>query len=129
MVKLRTDKIRNFLETANYAGVASHLTVRYEDVVTDGSGDILSQIEKATGIKAKCKAKPPQSLSVRNYDPRYVKWMNKNVDWSTEALIGYGRCNVDDFAPSSGDDNKRPACVPALGPLLEWEGTLPPSIW
>ena len=129
VVQLRTDKIRNFLETANYAGVASHLAVRYEDVVTNGSGAILSRIEKATGVKAQCKAKPAQSLSVRNYDPRYVKWMNKNVDWSTEALIGYGRCNVDDFVPSSGEDNKRPACVPALGPLLEWEGALPPSIW
>lgn len=130
VVQLRRDKIRNFLESAQYAGVAGHLTVRYEDVVTNGSCDILSRIEKATGVSAKCKAKPPQNLSVRNYDPRYVKWMNDNVDWSTEALIGYGRCNLDDIAPSTySDGNTSSACVPALGPVLEWEGTLPPSIW
>ena len=127
IIQLRTDKIRNFLETAKYAGVLDHYTVRYEDVVTNGSGEVLSRIEKASGVKAKCKAKPPQILSARTYDPTYVKWMNKKVDWSTEALLGYGRCNVDGH--SSNDDGNRPACVPALGPLLEWVGPLPDSIW
>jgi len=119
IVDMRRDKIRNFLEVAKYAGVAHHLTVRYEDIVSDGSDDLHAQIEAATGIKAKCQPKPKQNrTTAKTYRPEYVTWMNRHVDWSTEALLGYGRCSL-----IEGDSKE--VCKPTLGPLIDWKGKLP----
>ena len=91
ILDLRRDKILNFLDVANFDGVAAFLPVQFEFVVTQGSGELLDEIENITGLQARCKRAPPRTLIQKSLDDEYFAWMNDHVDWEVESRIGYSR--------------------------------------
>lgn len=89
ILELRRDKIRNFLEIRNFEGVLGFEAVRYEDLVTQGTSELILRLEKALDTKAQCNPHPPGRLSSRKIAPEFEEYLEKNVDWATEALVGY----------------------------------------
>mmetsp|Transcript_24034 Transcript_24034/g.36071 ORF Transcript_24034/g.36071 Transcript_24034/m.36071 type:complete len:380 (-) Transcript_24034:945-2084(-) len=89
IVELRADKIRNFLNTIEFSWVKDLITVRYEDLLNNGTEALLKQIEHATGEKAACAPSPSQERRKRRIDLNFERWITKNTDWSAEELIGY----------------------------------------
>lgn len=89
IVDLRRDKIKNFLSVRNYDAVKAFFPVQYEYVVSNGSADLIDAIENATGFEAKCKRSPPRQLIPKQLDSNFIKWMNENVDWEVERMVGY----------------------------------------
>ena len=89
VIKLRRDKILNFLSVKNYDIVKHHTVVRYEDLIDLGTAFVIDEIETKTGIKSHCSPTPPQNRTIRDFKPEYIKWITENVDWDTEKLIGY----------------------------------------
>ena len=89
IVDLRRDKIKNFLGVRNYPAVAALLPVQYEYVVSRGTADLIEAIENVTGLYAQCTPSPPRELVPKQLDAHFVKWMNNNVDWEVEEMVGY----------------------------------------
>jgi len=89
VIDLRADKIKNFLEVKEYKRVKSYQSVRYETMVTGGTEWLIRELEKATGIEAKCEPVPPKDVKHRYLEPEYIEWMSENIDWKTEELVGY----------------------------------------
>jgi hypothetical protein len=115
LLDLRADKIQNFLSTARFPGVVHLIKLRYEDLVWDsatytdddsyltlpfpGIAGLLETIRDHTTLTPDAsagwildetgffKAEPLQGVDM-NED--YVKFIEKHVNWSVEALIGYG---------------------------------------
>ena len=94
VVDLRRDKIKNFLDVRNYPAVASFFPVQYEYVVTRGTADLIKAIEKESGLKAQCQPSPPRELTTKELDASFVKWMNANIDWEVEKMVGYYERNT-----------------------------------
>jgi hypothetical protein len=92
ITELRRDKILNFFQNVpKMKGVSHFIPLRYEDVVSHGSSALLKNIEKAMGIKASCQPSQPQILKRKKISPDFVQWLNNNLDWDMEALVGYER--------------------------------------
>jgi hypothetical protein len=115
ILKLREDKIKNFLGTANFNGVVDHIPIRYEDLVWDedytddalylslpfpGIAGLLEKIRDQTKLIPDVSAgwildqdgvfrAEPLGVGVGKLDPYFVQWMEDNVDWDVEELIGY----------------------------------------
>jgi len=96
VIDLRADKIKNFLEVKDYKRVKSFHPVRYEQMVEGGTEWLIRELEKQTGLTAKCTPKPPHKVHYRPVDAEYVEWMADNVDWDTEALVGYKASDIPD---------------------------------
>eukprot|EP00804_Cyclotella_cryptica_P004496 CCRYP_017629-RA/>CCRYP_017629-RA protein AED:0.04 eAED:0.04 QI:1284/1/1/1/1/1/3/156/1395 len=116
LLDLRADKIQNFLSTAHYPGVVHLIKVRYEDLVWDsasytddasyltlpfpGIAGLLESIRGHTTLTPDISAGwildengffKAEPLSVgMDLDADYIKWMEMHVNWSVEALVGYG---------------------------------------
>ena len=89
ILELRRDKIRNFLQVADVSSVRQMFAVQYDEMVTEGTDLLLSHLEAALGVKAKCvpyhgNASPKQPL-----DADFIEYMREHIDWDTEALIGF----------------------------------------
>ncbi|KAL7470075.1 hypothetical protein ACHAXS_010320 [Conticribra weissflogii] len=94
ILEMRAGKIRNFLETAQYSNVEGFWYYRYEDLLKQGTEDLVTRIERATGVKRnqeKCKIFEPQNRRKRSMDPAYFDYMVDHVDWEAENLIGYDK--------------------------------------
>jgi len=91
ILDLRRDKIKNFLGVQQFDGVAAYLPLQYEYMVAKGTSDLISEIEKITGLKAHCKRAPPRTWAPKDLDAEFVEWMNDHVDWEVEKLVGYSR--------------------------------------
>lgn len=89
IVDLRRDKINNFLDIANFDGVASFLPVQFEFMVSRGTSELIGLVENITGLQAHCKRAPPRPLRPKDLDAEFIKWVTYNVDWEVEKLIGY----------------------------------------
>lgn len=90
IVDLRRDKILNFLSVADMKGVKSFHPFRYEELNRGGTSTLIKALEEATGKKAKCNPYPGTGMVKHKKVPKaQIDWMNKNVDWETEALVGY----------------------------------------
>ena len=90
IVDLRREKILNFLTVPQMKGVKAFFPERYEELSRDGTASLIETLEKATGKTAKCEPFPATgAVKRKRVDPRYVRWMNQNVDWEVEGLIGY----------------------------------------
>jgi len=97
IVELRRDKILDFFDRVpTISGVNHFLPVRYEDLVSQGSAILLRSIEKSLGVEAKCEPLQPQRLKRRKMPQLFVEWLNENLDWEVEALVGYGKANSTD---------------------------------
>jgi len=104
IIRLRASKIQNIMSLDTWPNVKALIGVRYEDLQSDsGLAKLLLHIENATKVKPSCKnlfmsvEKEYKAGDIVGWltsglgmtDPKYIEWMNRNVDWETEALIGY----------------------------------------
>ncbi|KAL7501207.1 hypothetical protein ACHAWT_011139 [Skeletonema menzelii] len=89
IVNLRRDKIENFLSVRNYPAVAALYPVQYEYLVSRGTADLIYAIENVTGVHPQCKPSTPREFVPKQLDAQFIKWMNDNVDWEVENMIGY----------------------------------------
>jgi len=95
ILSLRSAKLSHFLqEVPTFHGIKHFIPVRYEDVVLGGTAGLVLEVERITGVKAKCDPYAPQNRTAKLHDKEYVKWMNKHVDWEAEALLGYKRQSI-----------------------------------
>jgi len=103
IIDLRREKILNHLSVAEFNGVRSFLPFRFEDLNANGTSVLIQNVEKATGLVAKCNAtlgKAPhrqrflvekQIRIHRELPSDFIKWMNRFVDWEVEGRLGYSR--------------------------------------
>lgn len=91
ILDLRADKIRNHLSVASWDWVTEFISVRYEDLLSAGTGDLIRQIESASGIQAQCETCPPQNRAKRKLKSKMVKYLTEHLDWEAESLAGYER--------------------------------------
>ena len=98
IIDLRRDKILNFVSVAEWDWVSKVMIIRYEDLLQKGTADFVRQIEEITGVKATCPGTLPQDRAQRELDSDYIQWMNANVDWEVEGMIGYSK--MEPFAMS-----------------------------
>lgn len=90
IMSLREAKIRNLLDIRTFEGVADLWIYQYETLKRLGTEKMLHRIEEATGLSRTCDSYEPQSSRrVRNISKSMARAINDNVNWSTEALIGY----------------------------------------
>jgi len=95
IMELRAAKIRNMMEIEDYTGVAGLWNIQYEYLLANGTDHLLTKIEGWTGIKRQCEAYPPQNRRKRPLTRPFAKFINENVDWSAEGLIGYTQQEID----------------------------------
>jgi hypothetical protein len=97
IVELRRDKILNFFQAVpNMSGVNHFIPLRYEDVISQGSFSLLERVENALGIKAICDPLKPQNFTRKKRSHSFVQWMDENINWKVEAVVGYGKENSAD---------------------------------
>mmetsp|Transcript_7340 Transcript_7340/g.15346 ORF Transcript_7340/g.15346 Transcript_7340/m.15346 type:complete len:409 (-) Transcript_7340:105-1331(-) len=91
VLEMRAAKIYNFLNTTNFPWVEDMWVLRYEDLLKEGTANLIKSIEKVTGVKSNCTASPPQNRKKREIDKGLRKYLlsDKNVDWKAERMIGY----------------------------------------
>jgi len=99
IIDLRADKILNHIQTGTWENVTSHLTINYETLMRPGEFDkLLANIDKETGGTLNhCDTSllsdyiAPSLTNNDGYDAdyEYVKWMDDNLDWTVENMIGY----------------------------------------
>lgn len=92
ILELRSDKIRNFLSTSAYNGVADVWTLQYEYLVESGTQHLLDRIQEWTGVAPRCKAKPPQvrlAKDSRAIRPDFAAHIREHLNWTVEGWIGY----------------------------------------
>ncbi len=92
LLEMRTDKIRNFLGTANYKGVADLWVIQYEYLVHQGTAQLLKRIQEYTGIEPKCDPKPPQvrvPKKSRILPVAMAQHIRMHLNWTVEHWIGF----------------------------------------
>ena len=89
IMEMRAAKIRNFLGVREHVGIADVWTIQYEYLLTKGTDHLLEKIEEWTGVKRQCEAFPAQNRRKRPLSRTFAKYVNKNLDWSAEGLIGF----------------------------------------
>lgn len=95
ILEMRADKIHNFLSLSNWSWIADVRVVQYEQVLNDGTDELLRYIEDMTGIERNCTAYKPQPDRASKYlDYELVEWINDHHDWEAESLIGYSKWDL-----------------------------------
>lgn len=90
ILEMRAAKIHNHLGVQEWPWVSGVHVVRYEDLLEDGTGHFIKNLEKLTGVTASCKAEPPQpKRKKRKLSKEFVKYISEYADWKTERLVGY----------------------------------------
>lgn len=89
IMEMRAAKIRNFLDTKDYVGVADVWPVQYEYLLSKGTKGMLDKISEWTGVPYKCDPFPVQHRRKRKLSKRFAKYVNEHHDWTAEGLIGY----------------------------------------
>mmetsp|Transcript_19592 Transcript_19592/g.29763 ORF Transcript_19592/g.29763 Transcript_19592/m.29763 type:complete len:326 (+) Transcript_19592:99-1076(+) len=95
IMEMRAAKIRNFLAIRDYVGVADIWTIQYEYLLMNGTEHLISKLEEWTGVKRQCEVYPSQNRRKRPFQRDFAEFVNKNVDWSAEGLIGYTQHQFD----------------------------------
>mmetsp|Transcript_8712 Transcript_8712/g.13440 ORF Transcript_8712/g.13440 Transcript_8712/m.13440 type:complete len:326 (+) Transcript_8712:181-1158(+) len=91
IMAMRAAKIRNFMTVRDYVGVADLWTIQYEYLLMNGTDHLISKLEEWTGVERQCKTYPPQNRRKRPFQKDFAMYVNKNLDWSAEGLIGYSQ--------------------------------------
>lgn len=99
ILQLRSAKIRNFLSVSSYKGVAELWILQYEKMVRYGTRELIKEIESVTGITAQCIPSPAQNRHNRIIDSDMMSYVEKKLDWTVEALIGYEKHQEPSIAP------------------------------
>jgi len=89
IMELRAAKIRNFLEVRNYEGIADLWAIQYEYLLKEGTQHLLDKIEEWTGAQRNCQPYPPQHRRKRGISLGMAQFLNDNLDWVAEGLVGY----------------------------------------
>eukprot|EP00977_Amphora_coffeiformis_P009959 scaffold2327_cov149-Amphora_coffeaeformis.AAC.3 len=89
ILELRRDKIRNFLQVADFTSVKQMFAVQYDEMVTEGTDLLVSYLEAALGVKAKCVPYHGKGSPKKPLDAEFIEYMREHIDWDTEALIGF----------------------------------------
>lgn len=89
ILQLRSDKIVNFLSVRDYPGVADVWLLQYEYLLAKGTSKLLDQLQKILGINPNCRPYPKQYRPTRPVTKAFAKYVNRNLNWTTEAMIGY----------------------------------------
>ena len=90
IIKLRSAKVRNFMEVPNFHGVEAFLPERYEALAKHGTADLLKQVEEISGLKAQCKpVEGSGEVKHKSVPHDFMEWMNEHHDWDAEAMVGY----------------------------------------
>eukprot|EP00586_Coscinodiscus_wailesii_P000267 CAMPEP_0172483948 /NCGR_PEP_ID=MMETSP1066-20121228/11189_1 /TAXON_ID=671091 /ORGANISM="Coscinodiscus wailesii, Strain CCMP2513" /LENGTH=323 /DNA_ID=CAMNT_0013248157 /DNA_START=204 /DNA_END=1172 /DNA_ORIENTATION=+ len=92
ILELRTEKIRNHVtEVSSFRSVAGDaIVVRYEELVKRGTGWLLDEIERRTGVAAHCDPTEGQvNRTTRVVEKEMIDYVNENLDWEVENIIGY----------------------------------------
>lgn len=101
IMEFRAGKIRNFMELKDHKGVADVWSIQYEYLLKMGTKRLLDQISDWTGIPYTCKPFESQERTKRPLTREYARFLNQNLDWNAEGLIGYVQEPVDpEPAPS-----------------------------
>jgi len=102
VLDLRRDKILNHLSVSEWEWVKAFQTVRYEDLLANGTSFLLRYLERVTGVNATCTPFPAQPERPGYPTSRgYIKWMNEHVDWDVEGLIGYNAVGQNRTIPAT----------------------------
>ncbi|KAL7569440.1 hypothetical protein ACA910_009625 [Epithemia clementina (nom. ined.)] len=91
ILALRSAKIRNFLSVGQFSEVKSFHALRYEYLVRNGTVQLIRELEHELNATADCQPilGDRSRIAARPYPLNYVEYMDKHVDWETEALVGY----------------------------------------
>lgn len=96
--QLRGAKIQNFLNISYFKSVAELWILQYEVLVRYGTRELIQEIESLTGIPSHCTPSPAQERKNRIIDNVMKKYIDKKLDWTVEALIGYEKHRVQSMA-------------------------------
>lgn len=91
ILQLRSDKIQNFLNISSFNAVRAFYPVQFEYLVAQGTSELIEELERVTGFKARCKSADPQPLKEKSYNESFIHWVNEHLNWETEHLIGYSK--------------------------------------
>jgi hypothetical protein len=92
IMEMRTDKIRNFLATKSYLGVADVWLVQYEYLLAKGTSHLIDRIQQWTGVAPNCTTKPPQQRKPKKsrvLETSMAKHIRLHLNWTVERWIGY----------------------------------------
>jgi hypothetical protein len=89
ILQFRSDKIVNMLSVKHYEGVADVWVLQYEYLLAKGTAHLIHTLQEVTGITAKCTPFPRQYRPSRPVTKAFAKYVNRHLNWTTEALIGY----------------------------------------
>lgn len=95
IMEMRAAKIRNFMTVRDYVGVADFWAIQYEYLLMNGTDYLISKLEEWTGVKRQCQVYPTQNRRKRPFQRDFAEFVNKNLDWSAEGLIGYTQHQFD----------------------------------
>ena len=106
ITEMRADKIENFLSIMNWDNIELLLPIQYETLVEIGGFQfILKHIQDQTGVQMQCNAMDSSFIAPvfwkGNLDKEYIDWINNNVFWESEWLLGY------DYITSHFDSNTK----------------------
>ena len=109
ILALRSAKIHNFLSMQTFVHVKAFHVLLYEDLVNPkqhngsdhnkGTAQLLEQLEHEFNVTRWDGCQPivagnSSHMTARPLSPDFVEYMNTNVDWKTEALLGYNPTQV-----------------------------------
>ena len=89
ILEMRAAKNRNFLSTKDFRFVKELWIVHYEEMLSEGTEELIQNIEDATGIKSSCEASPPQDRKRRPIHGDEMEYLMDHLDWNAERVIGY----------------------------------------
>lgn len=89
ILQLRRDKILNFLKLAELSSVKDTFAVQYDEMVVEGTDLLLSHLEVALGVTAKCSPYPGKGSPKVTLEAGFREYLQEHIDWDTEALIGF----------------------------------------
>lgn len=95
ILDMRSDKILNHLSVKEYDWVVDFLPVPFESVVEKGPWPLLRKVEDIVGVKAQCSNLPSPNRLTKEFLPKdMIQYVNENIDWETEALVGYEKREI-----------------------------------
>lgn len=89
ILELRGDKIKNFLQVAEFSNVLDSFVVQYDDMVSEGTELLISSLERTLGVSARCIPQKGTESPRRPLEKRFVEYLLEHIDWDAEALIGF----------------------------------------
>lgn len=97
IMEMRAAKIRNMLESSDYANVVDLWPIQYEFLLAQGTKPLIDKVSLLTGIPYSCDPIDPQNRRRRPFSKRFTSYVNKHLDWNAESLIGYHKKDYFDF--------------------------------